>query len=525
MKRNEECVMRKFGTIIQFVFAAVMIFISLAIYLSLFVLKLPISTELNRLLLLLTYAICIGFSYRVLVSHNRNQYQKTIWLLLLLLTPALGLMLYIVFGKNYLEIRKFQKKMSVKQNDTYDMDYLIRERLKETEHRTCILPKDVHQIQRLANTSLYEGCDIEVLTDGESKFPKLHEALRRAKHTIHMEYFIFEDDDTGKEVFEILYEKCREGVQVRVLVDTIGNLGVHRDCFRKLVSYGGEYVYFGKIGNPFFNDTLNFRNHRKIVVIDGKEAFFGGMNIGNEYYNRNPKYPHWRDTHFYTTGPLVYELQKIFLLDYMSESKKEFHEDEIVSFFPKLTFSKYEKDTYQGMILNGPEDAYPSATKVIIDAIYNAKKSVYLTTPYFIPDEGLKSAIKIAARKGLDVKIIIPGFADKKSVYFVTKSNIAWLLEEGVEVYMLQDTFIHSKVYLIDDDISFGGTINLDYRSLYLLFELTGYFKSEKITQRLKQDFENDMLHSKQITAEEWKNRSFFEKILENIMQLFTSFL
>ncbi len=356
---------------------------------------------------------------------------------------------------------------------------------------------------------------VSVLKNGESLFPELLDKLRNAEKYIFMEYYIIRTDKIGKKVLNILKDKAKSGVEVKLLYDAIGSVMLNRKFMKKLKKSGVEVVVNDRVYFGVFNTRINYRNHRKITVIDSKYGFIGGMNLADEYNGSSKKFGKFRDTHLLLEGKAVNSLTALFLRDWYYSSHKFIDDD------------KY----YQAQIVNskglvqvipsGPDFDYPTIRNTYVKMINNAKKSIKIMTPYLALDQEILTSLIIAAKGGVEVSLILPGKPDKKTIYIVTKSFFEQLLKAGINIYLFKKTFTHAKVFIVDDIIASCGTYNLDNRSARINFEATVLLHNESVS-RLIEDFSEDLLLCKEVTLKKWKKRGLINRLLEGLFNLFS---
>ncbi len=368
---------------------------------------------------------------------------------------------------------------------------------------------------------LCPGNKVEFYRWGKDKISALKRDLLNAKKSINMEYYIFADDVAGKEIMEILIKKAKEGVKVKFIFDSVGSLGAPRRFFRKLKKAGGEVAEFFP---PFMhirliNLKLNYRNHRKIVVIDGKIAYTGGMNIRDDHiYGTKKRCSPWRDTHLRLEGSGVYILQNIFLNDwrYCKKEKKSPEAYVAEGYFPKL---KMKGDISLQVITSGPDTNMQNIKDCYIKLITNAKRYVFIETPYFVPDESFLTAIKIAIASGVKVGIIIPKKPDHKSIFHVSLSYLQELMEMGADVYLYKG-FIHSKAVVVDGNKISIGTCNTDNRSFALNFENTVLMYTKDVAEKYMVTVMEDIKNSIKLDKEFYRKRPWLTKFLQAIYRL-----
>ena len=362
---------------------------------------------------------------------------------------------------------------------------------------------------------------VSVYTNGEEKFKQLLEDIKNAKSYIHIEYYIFKKDILGKRIIEELTKKAKEGLEVRLLVDAMGSRMLTKKTLKQYIEAGGKFSLFFPGILPHVNTRINYRNHRKIVVIDGIYGYVGGFNVGKEYINKDPEFGFWRDTHVRITGNAVDDLNERFLLDWCYASEEEITD-----------YDKYSNrcrdnqgDVCMQIVTSGPDHKEEYIKNAYIKIINNAKKNVYLETPYFVPDAAILEALRISALSGVDVRIIIPGKADHFFMKWAASSYIGELLEAGVKVYYYRNGFIHAKTIVSDSGVMSIGTANMDIRSFRLNFEVNAFIYDDRVALDGEDQFRKDMKLSEEITKEKYNNRSRRLKIQESLIRLLSPIL
>lgn len=465
------------------------------------------------------FTLTIIFVAVVIILENRNPSKTLAWLLVLLFLPVLGLILYLLFGINYrkrklvkkkeIEILDFQLRQINDQLQSVSNDYYL-SGLSYGKRLVSLLLKN-------SNSPFTTNNKAKVLTDGEEKFTELIDDLKNAQDHIHLEYFIIRDDILGKRIQKILIDKARKGVTVRLIYDGVGSRSLGVGYLFELKNAGAEVVCFLPVVLPFFHSKMNFRNHRKIIVIDGKVGYVGGLNIGDEYLGISSRFVNWRDTHLKLEGESVYFLQNIFIQDWSFAGGQEIKDRE--KYFPPLGY--YDPTGVQ-IATSGPDSDWEAILQAYFTLISSAEKKIYITTPYFIPDDSILMALKTAALSGIDVRLIVPGKPDKRIVYWASHSYFDDLLAAGVKIYKYYKGFIHAKVVLIDDIVSSIGTANMNSRSFQLDFEVNALIYDEEIYNRLESDFLNDLEYCKELSLEEFRARSLLTRFNESWSRLFS---
>lgn len=447
------------------------------------------------------------------------------WVTVLTFLPIIGFLFYVVFGSGLsIRVRRMiaNHKLYGLEYDQKIMKYL------EDGQKSFEYDKDLISIIKCCYTYGSILCpqnDVKIFTNGQDKLKALLEDIENAKSSINIEYYIFADDQTGKQVMNALIKKAKEGVKVKLIYDSIGCLGAPRRFFRKLKKAGGEIAEFFP---PFayvrmINLKMNYRNHKKIVVIDGEIAYTGGINIKDDHMGKSKKLYPWRDTHIRITGTGVYPLQTIFLNDWRYLKKENYPSSYYMKqgLFPEPIING---DAYLQVVVSGPDSPVQNIKETYIKLITNAKKEILIQTPYFIPDESFMSALRIALASGVKIKIMVPAKPDHRTVYWVTQSYLKEFVELGVDIYFY-DGFLHSKTLVVDDNILSIGTCNLDNRSFGLNFEDTVILYSKKLNQEYKEYYKEDLKHCKQGDILYFKKKLFLTKFAQAIFRLFSPIL
>lgn len=461
----------------------------------------------------------------IIISENRNPSKTMAYILVMVFLPIIGLFIFYLVGrKPIFKKGAFDKKRLL---DRQRMSQYYTKLKSQMEERLVVLEQEIgemalpfrylfNQEQSLIST----GNAVTLLNNGEEKFPSLLSALQNARSHIHMEYYIFNADNVGNQIANILLQKKGEGVEVRVIVDGVGSSEI-RDLPKKFRKAGIEFVRTMPVAFTSLANT-NYRNHRKIVVIDGKIGFIGGINIDDRYWNRGKPAIYWRDTAVCIEGPAVNLLQVQFFLSwFFSGGKDDFSkQNEYFELQPEK-----KGDAIIAIAASGPHSSVPYVMETILVAISQAKKTIRICTPYYIPSEQLTSALVIAAAKGIEVEIILPARSDSYIVQHASFSFIKPLLQRGVNVYFYQKGFIHSKTISIDSKLAFVGTVNLDTRSFYLNFEITSLIHEHALCKACEHSFFIDRQESQLVTIEQWQKRPILHRGLDSVCRLLAALL
>ncbi|MCL1942664.1 MAG: cardiolipin synthase [Candidatus Azobacteroides sp.] len=449
----------------------------------------------------------------VVISANRNPVKSISWILILIFLPFLGLIFYFFFGQDIR--RRYLPRKEIK-------------KLRELNSGRNLFGKapevkpEYDRLVKLYDRNLYpllSRNSIRIFTSGKEKFETLFEDLRNAENHIHLEYYIFSDDEIGQTVKNILIEKAQNGVEVRVIYDDVGSWHTKKRFFRELTDGGVEVYSFLKVHFPSFTGKMNYRNHRKIVIIDGLIGYIGGMNIASRYISGTPWGGSWEDMHVRIDGESVLGLQIIFLIDW-SLAENSFLSDK--KYFPT---SKNTGNINTQVVAGGPTSRWKEILQGFLKAITGARKYAYIQTPYFLPTETLLMALQLAATSGVDVRLMVPEKSDSIFIRAATHSFIKEVLKMGVKIYFYRTGFLHSKMMVIDDYFSTIGSTNMDFRSFEHNFEANVFIYDEGIAEMLKNKFLDDISRSERITLHQWEKRPRMQKFFESVVRLFSPLL
>jgi cardiolipin synthase len=472
----------------------------------------------------LIYIVNICMAMIVIFLERKDPTATLAWVLVLLIFPGFGFLLYLLLAQNFSRKQLFIMKVYAKK--TFG-DYIKVQKELFSTGGLVFNDKNIENYKDLIKMNLFyygfsytQNNEIEIYTDGERKFQELFNSIENAKDHIHMEYYIIRNDDLGNKLLNILSKKAKEGVEVRLLYDSVGGRQISKDKIEKLKSSGVKVAVFFASTIPFVNFKINYRNHRKIVVIDGTVGFVGGFNVGNEYMGLNNKIGYWRDTHLKISGDAVIDLQTRFFLDWSHASKQE------LMFLPKY----FPDNRMQGkvgiqIISSGPDKSDEVIKSNYVKMINSAKKSILIQTPYFVPDASVFEAIKIAAASGVDVRIMIPCKPDHPFVYWATYWYCGGLLKYGVKVYIYEYGFLHAKTLVIDGTVASVGTANFDVRSFKLNFECNAIIYDTKTSKMLYDIFMEDLNYSMELTRELYLERGILIRFKESVCRLLAPLL
>ncbi len=453
----------------------------------------------------------------MLVLDNRNPVKTMAWMVVLLFLPVIGVAFYFFFGRSTNKERLISAK---------SVDVLTKKSLQGfNEQPEFRLPADHQSLIRLfmnLNRALpFEDNAVDVYTDGYAHFGALIREIANAKHHIHLEYYIFENDALGHLISDLLRDKARQGVEVRVLYDDVGCWNVPSGFFDDMRCAGIEVRSFLKVRFPLFTSKVNYRNHRKVVVVDGAVGFIGGMNIADRYVKYRGERRILRDTHLRIVGRAVYALQSNFLMDWFFVTRSLLTASK---YYPVLTTESLGSSLVQ-IVTSEPVGEWHPIMQGLLWAITNAKRYFFVQTPYFLPTEPVIAALRTAALAGVDVRLMIPERGDSAVTQLASLSYLGDVLRAGVKVYLYQRGFLHSKLMVSDDSISTVGSANMDFRSFEHNFEINAFVYDSNVATQLKDAFVRDQRDCRQLTMKAWANRPHSLRAKESIVRLLSPLL
>lgn len=464
-----------------------------------------------------------------LLQRNDSDAYKMSWILFIMFLPIVGILAYHFWGNSKLrfKVREELERIRENSNKYFEHDEQIKKEILDIDKRVY---NEINYINKMTGYPICRNEGIEYLDIGENFFRTLITDLKEAKDFIFIEFYIISEGRLWQEIFPILKDKVKQGVEVNIIVDSLGSLLTKPKNFTKELEEANINLYYFNKFTPIINGYINYRDHRKIIVIDGIIAYTGGVNLADEYSNLIEKYGYWKDVGIKVRGKVVDNFTIMFLRNIEIISMKKVNYQMYLNKSDKNRTLKanLENIQHKGYVIgycDGPDNRKNPVETVYVKTISNAKDYIYMTTPYFIVSETVINAILNSARSGVDARIIVPYIPDKVAVNIVTKSYYEALLSAGVKVYEYKPGFIHSKSFVSDDEISIVGTANLDFRSMNLNYEcvLFSYLTGEEL--KIKEDFNNMLKECKEIKLEEWQNRSIFHKMLEAILKTFSPML
>ncbi|MFC0523410.1 cardiolipin synthase [Pontibacillus salicampi] len=486
---------------------------------SIFVLVIVPLSFVLQMVFTAIYTIFILFVSFYIILERRSSTNTMLWVFFIWFIPVFGYLFYIYSGqltrKGILFKEKKEKATKVFEEEE-PIDYASEDLPLLHQQR-----KIYNLIQSYADTPLRMNNEVSVLTNGHEAFPRIKEELKEAKNFIHMEYYLFNSDQTGESIMDILVAKAQEGVTVRLLYDSAGSLKLKNKDIKRMKQAGVEVHAFLPIWSGFFTQTFNFRNHRKIIVIDNRIAFVGGMNVGDEYRGISNEFPNWRDTHTIIKGKAIKELHLIFLVDWWYITNRYLIDE----------YSSAEMaipdgwNTQLQVVPSGPHNERQIMRDVYTMLIHTAEESVQIATPYFVPSSEIHAALRIAAQRGVKVSIMVPKRSDSWLTYYASHSYFPELLQDGINIYLYEPGFMHHKIVLIDQHTASVGTANMDLRSFYLNFEVNTILYEGEPVEKLVANYEEDLQFSMKVQLESFERRSNYKKVKESFARLFSPLL
>jgi cardiolipin synthase len=474
-------------------------------------------------LVTILYFLTVVFIAILIILENRNPVKTISWILILVLLPFAGIVFYLFFGQEYRKTKMYSRKglkdlEKLRNLTLVQLGNLPKEQFRISD-RLYTKKRLMNLFLSNSNAILTNNNEIQVLKDAKETFPEIFNSIEQARHHIHLEFYIVEDDSIGNYLRELLIRKAREGVEVRFIYDDVGSWELKRKFLRSLSDAGVKVDCFMRVRFPNLTSKVNYRNHRKILVVDGETAFVGGLNFADRYQNGVPGIGPWRDTHLKVSGGAATALQIIFMADWYFVSKEILRGENY--------FKPFEAGNGKlvQMVSSGPDSDWESIGQAYFAAIASSTEYVYISSPYLMPPSDIMTALKTSALGGIDVRIIVPGLSDAVSSKWGTNSYVEELLEAGVKVFFYQAGFIHSKVIVVDGIFSSVGTANLDFRSLETNFEVNAMIYDEETAEVLASHFIEDQGKSREVVLEEWIKRPRINKIKESFARILSPML
>ena len=461
------------------------------------------------------YFVVIIISVTVVLRENRNPIRALSWVIALIFLPGVGLIFYLFFGRSLRGEMLSQQNRRRLQHSFQPYGVKLQETdLRKEQKNLIMLGTQVGGYPFTFNNR------VDILTDGVSKFNLLKKDLQDAKRSIFLQYYIFLDDKIGNEIAEILKKKAQEGVEVKVIYDHVGSFSAKNSFFNKMKEAGIEVHPFFRVNFPQVANRINWRNHRKIVVIDGAIGYIGGMNIADRYAYGNGKGKElWRDTHFRVEGDIVESLLHSFLVDWNFRNK--------APYFPDLPPRQDSIRNNKGiqLVTGGPISKWDNLSLMFLKAISSAKRLIWIQTPYFLPTDALFNALQAAALANIDVRIMMPAHTDSLLLHYASFSYISKCLEAGIKIYLYLPGMLHAKSMVIDDDLVTAGSTNFDFRSFENNFECNLFIHDPELNSMMRDIFYNDMKDCEKLQKEKWRKRPLGHRFLESLLRLVSPIL
>lgn len=460
----------------------------------------------------------------LIFMERRNIAATWAWLMVLLFLPGIGFLVYLIFGQKLSKKKLYRLKEGEFSHFRTAVDkqkQLLESGNLEVNDPAMERHRDMIFMNVVSDGAYYtQDNSVRIFIEGNSLFDDMFREIDEAREHIHLLYYTIRNDELGSELMNLLVKKASQGVKVRLLYDAVGSAGIPSRFFKPLLAAGGEAVSFFPASFSFINFRVNFRNHRKLTIIDGKIGYIGGFNIGDEYVGKK-KLGYWRDTHLRMEGKVVYMLQARFFLDWNLSSPKRLAES--LTLFPEM--HGLDKGIGVQIVSSGPNSEKQQIKHAYLKMIYKARKKIYLQTPYFIPDDSMLTALKMAVMSGVDVRVMVPGKPDHLMVFWATHSYLGELLKSGVRCYLYEKGFMHAKTIVVDTQISSVGTANIDIRSFKLNFETNAYLYDTRMAEKLEELFIADLADCREMTMEEYLNRPMRSRIQESLTRLLSPIL
>lgn len=465
--------------------------------------------------LALAYFILIGLCIIVVLKENRNPIRSIAWVIALLALPGIGLVFYLFFGRSmkghHMISRHNKRKLLHNINN------------EQIPLGSLQLPESSKQLIKLAHSLTHApftiNNEVRIFTEGKEKFEALIRDLERAKEYIYLQYYIFNDDELGHRIADILIRKAEQGVAVKVIYDHVGSFSASSKFFKNMKDHGVDTHPFFRVTFPQLANRINWRNHRKIVIIDNRIGYMGGMNIADRYVKGMKDGSAWRDTHMRLEGDIVKSLIYSFAVDWY------FLKNPDTSIQLTTPPNPIRNHCGMQMITSGPVDTWQNISLCFLKAISTARKSIYIQTPYFLPTDTLLNALEAAALAKVDVRIMIPSKSDSKLLQLASYSYVTRCLKAGIKVYLYNPGMLHAKAMIIDEDFSTAGSTNFDFRSFENNFESNLLIYDREVNRRMRDIFFSDLANCRKLKYSEWKSRPMPQRALESLVRLFAPIL
>ncbi len=479
--------------------------------------------QIGIYVLIALYVFTVASVVFNVILENRNPVRTLAWIIVLVTVPLIGFLFYLYFGVNYRKIKMFSMKGL---GDMKWLQYMSEDQKQWIKKSEFLQKKESAEVRKLMTLLLNNSKAlltrfnrIQVLHNGEETFQALFQALEDARKFIHLEYYIIAEGRLTARLKDILLRKAREGVEIRIIYDDVGSWSLSKEFIREVRKAGIQIYPFLPVRFHFANKA-NYRNHRKIAVIDGKTGFVGGLNIADRYVDGLPHIGIWRDTHLKVEGEAVTSLQVVFLIDwYFVRQELLLNKNEY------LPYIQSDSHVLVQTVASGPDSDWASIQQTYFTLINMAKRYVFISTPYFMPGETTLNSLKTAAMSGVDVRLLLPHKSDSRLTHWCTRSYVQELLEAGVKIYWYRKGINHSKVIIVDGQVASVGTANMDLRSFEQNFEVSLIIYDREVVKELATDFIKDLQDSTNEVIQKWKFRSKKEQLYESVARLFAPLL
>ena len=477
-------------------------------------------------IMVLVYILNALITFGLIFIDDKSPTSTLAWIMVLFMIPVIGLILYLIFSQNIARQQIFR----MTEEEKTGMGTLLGWQRESVKSGISASDNEVTNKWRsmislnleYADSLLMDNDSVEVIYDGQEMFNRLCDDLLNAKYTIKLCYYIVRDDFVGTRLIDILTQKAQEGVKVRLMMDALGSRSIGRHDLRAFRKAGGKYAFFFKplIRHMYFK--INYRNHRKIAIIDNEIGYIGGFNIAKEYLGYHKKFGYWRDTQMIIRGNSLAALNERFYKDWRYASGENLN---LVEQSIKYAYKPISGKIPVQIVSCGPESDKEEVKRSMMKMITGAKNNIYIQTPYLVPDEPMLDSIAMAARSGLDVKIMIPCIPDHPFVYRTTLYNAGRLIKEGAKIYIYENGFLHAKTLTVDDEVCTTGSTNFDIRSFRLNFESNAFIYDSEVTKAMNNQFIEDLKYCREYTQEDRDNIDFKERTLESVSRLLAEIL
>ena len=477
----------------------------------------------SQLILSLIFANIVA-AIAAIILERRNPAASAAWVTVIFMLPVAGIVLFFLLSQN-ISARKLYK---LSEFEEMKIDSSLENQINEIKNGTYRfsteegkLWQDMIHLNQLYGRAYYsQNNSVEFITDGRQMFDTMMQDIMSARETINIMFFIVKNDETGRQFIDALTQKAREGVEVRLLLDSMGSRQINDRVLRDFLDAGGKRAYFFPRKLNLVNFDFNYRNHRKLAVIDGIIGYTGGFNIAREYLGLKKKFGYWRDTHIRITGQSVQDINARFILDWRTASKEKIVLSE--AFYSGVIS---EGNTGIQIVSSGPDSVKEEVKRSLMKMITSAERSIYVQTPYFVPDDSILESLKMAAQCGVDVRVMIPCIPDHPLVYWATYSYAGELVKSGGRVFIYENGFLHSKTMVVDGEVGTVGSANFDRRSFSLNFESNAFIYDKKEAQTMERIFCEDLKECRELTISLYENRSRTIKVKEVAARLLSDLL